>query len=80
MAIENEIQSNYFTPKRTPSKNTLIYCFYILRYFDGCFTQFVVFKTLSYCFEETIGFDVKALFAGRPMSRLIKPDDITKEF
>ena len=46
--------------------------------------QFVIFKPLSYCFEETIGFDVKASFASRPVSRLIscynKPGDITKEF
>ena len=33
--------------------------------------QFVIFKPLSYCFEETIGFDVKASFASRPLSRLI---------
>ena len=42
--------------------------------------QFVVFKPLSYCFEETIGFDVKALFARPPVPRLIKPGDIIKEF
>ena len=39
---------------------------------------------LSYYFEETIGFDVKASFASCPVSRLIswynKPGDITKEF
>ena len=34
--------------------------------------QFVIFKPLSYCFEETIGFDVKASFASRPRSRLIR--------
>ena len=34
--------------------------------------QFVFFKLLSYCFEETIGFDVKTSFASRPRSRLIK--------
>ena len=28
--------------------------------------QFVIFKPLTYCFKETIGFDVKALFASRP--------------
>ena len=33
-------------------------------------TQFVIFNKLSYCFEETIGFDVKASFASRPKSRL----------
>ena len=46
--------------------------------------QFVIFKPLSYCFEETIGFDVKASFASRSGSRLIrcynKPGEITKEF
>ena len=46
--------------------------------------QFVIFKPLSYCFEETIGFDVNVSFASRPVSRLIKwynkPGDITKEF
>ena len=45
--------------------------------------QFVNFKPLSYCFEETIGSDVMASFASRPVSRLIrsynKPGDITKE-
>ena len=46
--------------------------------------QFVIFKPLSYCFEETIGFDVKTSFASRPKSRLIrwynKAGDMTKEF
>ena len=41
--------------------------------------QFVIFKSLSYCFKEIIGFDIKASFAS-PLSCLIKPDDITKEF
>ena len=49
---------------------------------DGKY-QFIIFKPLSYCFEETIGFDVKVSFASRPASRLIrrynKPSDITKE-
>ena len=35
---------------------------------------------LSYCFEETTRFDVKALFARGPVSRLIKPGDTTKGF
>ena len=34
--------------------------------------QFVIFKLLSYCFEETIGFDVNASFASRSVSRLIR--------
>ena len=47
-------------------------------------SQYLIFKPLSYCFEETIGFEVKASFASRPVSRLIrwynKPGDIIKEF
>ena len=47
-------------------------------------SQFVIFKSLSYCFKEKIEFDVKVTFASRPVSRLIrwynKPGDITKEF
>ena len=46
--------------------------------------QLVIFNSLSYCFEEIIGFDVKASFASRSVSRLIrwyiKPGDTTKEF
>ena len=42
-----------------------------LMFFPGSF-QFVIFKPLSYCFEETIGFDVRTSFAGRPLSRLIR--------
>ena len=42
--------------------------------------QFVISKTLSYCFFETIAFDVKASFARPPVSRLIKPGNIRKEF
>ena len=34
--------------------------------------QFVIFNPLSYCFKEIIGFDVKASFANRPVSRLIR--------
>ena len=34
--------------------------------------QFVIFKPLCYCFEETKGFDVKASFTSRPVSRLIR--------
>ena len=33
--------------------------------------QFVAFKPLRYCFEETIEFDVKTSFASRPVSHLI---------
>ena len=42
--------------------------------------SFVIFKTLSYVFEEAIGFGVKASFARRPVWRLIKAGDITKQF
>ena len=46
------------------------------------YNQFVIFEPLSYCFKETIEFDVKASFSSRPVSRLIrwhnKPGDITK--
>ena len=42
--------------------------------------QFLLFKPLSYCFKETIEFDVKASSAMRPESRLIKLGDIAKEF
>ena len=34
-------------------------------------TQFVIFKPLSYCFGETIGFDEKGSFPSRPVSRLV---------
>ena len=34
--------------------------------------QFVIFKPLSYYFEETKGFDVKASFASHPVSYLIR--------
>ena len=46
--------------------------------------QFVIFKLLSYCFQETTEFDVKVSFASRPVSRLIrwynKPVGMTKKF
>ena len=41
--------------------------------------QFLVFKPLSYYFEEAIGFDVKASLARHPVSSIFKPGDITKE-
>ena len=34
--------------------------------------QFVIFKWLSYFFEETIGFDIKALFLSCPVLCLIR--------
>ena len=42
--------------------------------------QFATFKLVSYRFEEAVGFDVKASLARRPVLRLMKPGDITKEF
>ena len=42
--------------------------------------QLVVFKPISYCFEETIGFDKQTSFARPPVLPLIKSGDITKEF
>ena len=42
--------------------------------------QFVVFKLLKYCFEETIGFDKYVSFVRPPVSSLIKTGDITKQF
>ena len=34
--------------------------------------QFPIFKPLSNCFEETLGFDVKTSFGSHPVSRLIR--------
>ena len=34
--------------------------------------QFIIFKPIGYCFEETMGFDVKASFASSPVLRLIR--------
>ena len=34
--------------------------------------QFVMFKPLSFCFEETIGFDVKGSFASCSLSHVIR--------
>ena len=46
--------------------------------------KFVILEPLIYLFEETIGFDVKDLFASRSELHLIriynKPGGITKEF
>ena len=46
----------------------------------GFTVQSVVFQLLSYCFKKAIGFDVKASFVRLPVSHLIKPGDIIKEF
>ena len=46
--------------------------------------EFVIFKPQSYCFRQTIVFDIKTSYASRPLSRLIrlykKRIDITKKF
>ena len=34
--------------------------------------QFIIFKLLSYCFKETIGFEINASFASRSLSHLIR--------
>ena len=68
-----------------------IITFYFCSYFfpsrkihESLLRQFVIFKPISYCFKETMGFDVKASFASHPVSHLIgwynKPGDITEEF
>ena len=51
----------------------------MVQYIGNTF-QFVVFKLLSYCFKETIGFDVMVLFARPPVLYLIEPGDVAKEF
>ena len=61
------------------SENTVVY--YSLEcYMHGSSIQFVVFKPLSYCFEETMEFNKQTSFARPQVSRFIKPGDITKEF
>ena len=44
------------------------------------YSFFLILRLQSYCVEETIGFDVKTSFVSRPVSHLVKPNDITKEF
>ena len=58
----------------------MLFMFGSSRYSENSFRQFVIFNPLGYCFEETIGFDVKNSFTRRPVSHLIKPSDIIKEF
>ena len=36
--------------------------------------RFVIFKLLSYCFQETIGFNVQASFVSRPMDAIQSGD------
>ena len=51
---------------------------------DYLSNQFVIFEPISYCFKETMGFNIKTSSRSRPVSRLIrwydKLGDITKEF
>ena len=55
---------------------------YLLSFIGRVFS--VIFKPLSYCFEEAIGFDLTVSFVSCPVSRLIrlynKSCNITKEF
>ena len=43
----------------------------VSRTFSNATIQFVIFKPLSFCFKETIEFEVKASFASRSVLRLI---------
>ena len=46
----------------------------IFKTLSYCFEETLSYcfeETLSYCFEETKGFDVRALFASRPVSDLM---------
>ena len=52
------------------SKN--LYLHFCNTYGHQTWQQFVIFKPLSYYFKKTIGFDVRASFAGRPLSHLIR--------
>ena len=61
------------------SENSVV-CYILECYMRDSSIQFVVFKPLSYYFEETIGFDKQASFPRPQMSLLIKPGDITKKF
>ena len=59
-----------------PNRSVSVYLFVIFIPLSYCFRRI----PLSYCFEETTRFDVKALSARGPVSSLVKPGDITKEF
>ena len=61
---------------------TLIHCKVTAIYYndhDHVF-EFVNFKSLSHCFEEIVGFDVKTLFKRLLVASLIKPGHITNKF
>ena len=64
----------------TQKQRTIMKSFVISQFGYCPITQFAIFKLLSYCFEEIIGFKVKVSFARRPVSRLMKPGDVTHEF
>ena len=73
--------------KRSETSLSASFPAWFLKKYLSCYillTQFVISKPLSYCFGETIRFDVKASFASCPVSRLIrwfnKPGYTTKEF
>ena len=67
-----------FYPWITHTIKFIIYLFMITIFTERRITitkllsQFAIFKPLSYCFEETIWFDLKASFANRPVSHLIR--------
>ena len=65
----------FFMFSFVPSLKLIIFCIVLL---------FLIFKPINYCFEKTMGHDLKVSFASRLVSRLIrwynKPGDTTKEF
>ena len=73
----HDVLERYMHKSPLFSKNNAV-CYILECYMHGSSIQFVVFKPLSYCFEETVGFDKQASFARPPVSLFIKPGDITK--
>ena len=70
-SISNDLNQMVNFPTRTPDCDSHSPALLdLVLSFDA--SLFVIFKPLSYCFEETIGYDVKASFASRPLSRLIR--------
>ena len=61
-----------FASRESKQKNRGAYIF--TRAFSGhmLFFQFVIFKPVKLLFQKTIGFEVTASFASRPLSRLIR--------
>ena len=53
-------------------KRHLIFKAFVISQFNYRPLKFAIFKPLSYCFEETIGFNVKVSFASRLLSRQIR--------